>query len=414
MKKNKNRWGALLLFAALLFVSSSIYIAQSYRDFEHTLFYELILPVSGLCFSVILILLGNFSYPRLHDLKVYFAGYLAGFLGLNCFLSSGNLLSDFIQNPSSNYFTVILITNFLNFLILPFIPSSVKYKLARSTVLAFLVVETVVLIVMRTGNNALVWVDFLKFDNITNSTFWIGAAVFVAGTLLSIGRLKDDFYFGGLTSGYLFIFSMIWSLGIGDGRDESTQMFLFWSAQLFLILSIGIHWFFKVEHRLMYDPLLKIYNRDFCSKIISEQSKISGGVPLSVAMVDIDHFKQVNDTYGHQVGDQVLYTVAQGVAGSVSNHGVVCRYGGEELVVFFPKKTSKEVVPIMESVRENIEKIKTECGSKQIAVTVSCGVSHREIESQSVADIIEAADKALYKAKHGGRNQVKIGKIVAR
>ncbi|NLD99868.1 MAG: GGDEF domain-containing protein, partial [Fibrobacter sp.] len=322
MKKNKNRWGALLLFAALLFVSSSIYIAQSYRDFEHTLFYELILPVSGLCFSVILILLGNFSYPRLHDLKVYFAGYLAGFLGLNCFLSSGNLLSDFIQNPSSNYFTVILITNFLNFLILPFIPSSVKYKLARSTVLAFLVVETVVLIVMRTGNNALVWVDFLKFDNITNSTFWIGAAVFVAGTLLSIGRLKDDFYFGGLTSGYLFIFSMIWSLGIGDGRDESTQMFLFWSAQLFLILSIGIHWFFKVEHRLMYDPLLKIYNRDFCSKIISEQSKISGGVPLSVAMVDIDHFKQVNDTYGHQVGDQVLYTVAQGVAGSVSNHGV--------------------------------------------------------------------------------------------
>ena len=132
-------------------------------------------------------------------------------------------------------------------------------------------------------------------------------------------------------------------------------MFLFWSAQLFLILSIGIHWFFKVEHRLMYDPLLKIYNRDFCSKIISEQSKISGGVPRSVAMVDIDHFKQVNDTYGHQVGDQVLYTVAQGVAGSVSNHGVVCRYGGEELVVFFPKKTSKEVVH-MESVRKILKR----------------------------------------------------------
>ena len=94
--------------------------------------------------------------------------------------------------------------------------------------------------------------------------------------------------------------------------------------------------------------------------------------PFAVAMVDIDHFKNVNDTYGHQAGDAVLHSVAQTLLRTLSPQGTVCRYGGEELAVFFPQKKTSEVVPLMERAREEIEKSKTESGKKRISVTISC------------------------------------------
>jgi len=114
-----------------------------------------------------------------------------------------------------------------------------------------------------------------------------------------------------------------------------------------------------MEHRIAYDPLLHIYNRDYCSKIISEQSNLNLMFPLSIAMVDIDHFKNVNDTHGHQAGDQVLYTVAQTVCKEVVPNGVVCRYGGEELIIFFPQQTARQVAPLVEKMRKTIEKTAT-------------------------------------------------------
>jgi diguanylate cyclase (GGDEF)-like protein len=163
----------------------------------------------------------------------------------------------------------------------------------------------------------------------------------------------------------------------------------------------------RMEHRVAYDPLLHIYNRSYCSRIISEQSSVNTAPPLAVAMIDIDHFKKVNDTHGHQVGDQVLYNTAQAVCREVVPDGVVCRYGGEELIVFFPRKTAKEIVNIMERVRSSVEKVKTAAPRRKIKVTLSCGISCRTDMSQSVIDVIHTADKALYRAKKGGRNRTK-------
>jgi diguanylate cyclase (GGDEF)-like protein len=130
-------------------------------------------------------------------------------------------------------------------------------------------------------------------------------------------------------------------------------------------------------------------------------------------MVDIDHFKNVNDSYGHQAGDQVLYNIAQTICREVVPDGVVCRYGGEELIIFFSQKTAKQVAPIVEKMRETIEKSKTKTAKKSLSVTVSCGISCREGPNQSIMEVIHAADKALYKAKEGGRNQVKMGKTTS-
>jgi diguanylate cyclase (GGDEF)-like protein len=131
-------------------------------------------------------------------------------------------------------------------------------------------------------------------------------------------------------------------------------------------------------------------------------------------MIDIDHFKNVNDTWGHQAGDTVLYNIAQTIVNTVSPAGIACRYGGEEIIVFFPGMTTKDILETAEEVRTAVEKQKIQFGKKKISVTVSCGVSCREENSQEVVEVISAADKALYKAKEEGRNQVRSGKPAMR
>jgi hypothetical protein len=225
MSQNKKRWGILNLLAAFAIAGSSLYILKTYPPFNHTFFYTDFLPVSGLFFSILLVLIGHFSYSRIHNLKVYFSGYMAGFSGINYFLSIKSPLTNFIHISSTTYLTVLIITNFLNFLVLPLIPSYVKYKLARSTVLAFLIVESVVLITMRSTAAATEWVSYLNFEHISDMGFWIGTVVFIIGTLLTIWLVKDDFYLGGTISGFLFICAMSWSFGTGGEQDETAGKF---------------------------------------------------------------------------------------------------------------------------------------------------------------------------------------------
>jgi len=142
-----------------------------------------------------------------------------------------------------------------------------------------------------------------------------------------------------------------------------------------------------------------------------------------VAMVDIDHFKKVNDTYGHNVGDQVLRMVASCLR-SVSGGGKSFRYGGEEFALIFSGKTVDEAVLYLERLREHIsrtgfvlrswkrprkkpERIKPSTDSNRtLTVTVSIGVAARDEQNTEVEQVIKAADQALYRAKKGGRNRV--------
>jgi diguanylate cyclase (GGDEF)-like protein len=142
----------------------------------------------------------------------------------------------------------------------------------------------------------------------------------------------------------------------------------------------------------------------------------------TVAMVDVDHFKKFNDTHGHDVGDQVLRTVAGRLA-DVSGGGRAFRYGGEEFAVLFPGKTAEQTAPHLETLRTSVagatftlrghdrpkRKPKSPrvrpAGAKQLAVTVSIGAAQAR-GSVPPAEVVKAADKALYRAKEGGRNRV--------
>lgn len=145
------------------------------------------------------------------------------------------------------------------------------------------------------------------------------------------------------------------------------------------------------------------------------------GQRYAIAMLDVDHFKKFNDTYGHDIGDQVLRMVA-GRMDRVGGGGKPFRYGGEEFTVVFPGKTAEEAFPHLDTLRQSIEdsgftiraknrpkkkstKRKTN-GGKRVSVTISIGVSERSDKNPTPEATTKAADQALYRAKNGGRNRV--------
>jgi two-component system cell cycle response regulator len=129
---------------------------------------------------------------------------------------------------------------------------------------------------------------------------------------------------------------------------------------------------------------------------------------LSVLMLDIDKFKLVNDTYGHDAGDEVLKEFANRVKDATRIVDVVARLGGEEIVVVLPETGLQAAAAVAERIRSHIEAqpFAIYSGTSQITVTVSIGVASRRAGDQSPAQMLKRADEALYRAKGGGRNRV--------
>ena len=131
--------------------------------------------------------------------------------------------------------------------------------------------------------------------------------------------------------------------------------------------------------------------------------------PLSVIMIDIDHFKTYNDQQGHQLGDETLRKVARLLAQKVRSVDAVARYGGEEFFIILPKAPKSDAVEVAEKLRRTVEGADFERGYLQPLgrVTISCGIATAPHDSDSSAALVRAADAALYAAKGNGRNQVR-------
>lgn len=155
------------------------------------------------------------------------------------------------------------------------------------------------------------------------------------------------------------------------------------------------------------DPLTRLFNRRGMSDALEaeiERAKRYGS-PLSVVMSDIDHFKRLNDSKGHQYGDRVLQTVGDTLAGNSRSSDIVCRWGGEEFCILCPGNDLDEAVAFAEKLREIIPGV---TGDNSSAVTVSFGVAQFQKDETGEA-FLARADKALYKAKKQGRNRVVSG-----
>lgn len=127
---------------------------------------------------------------------------------------------------------------------------------------------------------------------------------------------------------------------------------------------------------------------------------------LSILMMDIDHFKSINDSYGHGSGDQVLKAFAELIKDTVRESDILGRYGGEEFMVALPNTGGKDAVAIAERIRKNMKHKNFDFEEEIVHISVSIGVASIDEDTRTLAELIERADKALYEAKSKGRNQV--------
>ena len=157
------------------------------------------------------------------------------------------------------------------------------------------------------------------------------------------------------------------------------------------------------------DPLTEILNRrGFAERLGQEWDRTRRyGSVFSLLMADIDHFKRINDTYGHPTGDRLLRIVAQTLAAGCREADVVARYGGEEFTVLLPQQTVDSAVSVAERLRQNIAAINLTVPHGNEKVTASFGVAD-STTCPPPDDVIQAADQALYAAKQGGRNRVAV------
>ncbi|HEX9372856.1 MAG TPA: diguanylate cyclase, partial [Roseiflexaceae bacterium] len=127
--------------------------------------------------------------------------------------------------------------------------------------------------------------------------------------------------------------------------------------------------------------------------------------PLAFAIIDIDNFKQVNDTFGHPIGDRVLKSLARLLQQRLRRTDVIGRYGGEEFAVVLAGTDGPSAVRVMDEIRSGLAQIRQQAGAKEFSVTFSCGIASFPTH-QDPPSLTDAADRALYQAKRGGRNQV--------
>jgi diguanylate cyclase (GGDEF)-like protein len=157
------------------------------------------------------------------------------------------------------------------------------------------------------------------------------------------------------------------------------------------------------------DPLTRLYNRRYLMDALAKEFQRAGRKKgtLSLALLDIDHFKRINDTHGHQQGDAVLTALAAVIRGELRSYDIVARYGGEEFIALLPETSLVEGVAIAERLLLAVEKMVFPPPLEQFRVTISLGVAAYPAEGiATVDDLIREADTALYRAKNGGRNRV--------
>ena len=158
------------------------------------------------------------------------------------------------------------------------------------------------------------------------------------------------------------------------------------------------------------DPLTQLYNRRYMESHLNSliEQAASRKKPLTVLVLDIDYFKAINDTHGHDAGDDVLREFATRIKKSIRGIDLACRYGGEEFVVVMPETDLAVATMVAERLRRRIatEPFPIQDGSKSIEVTISVGISALGGKDDNAANLLKRADAALYRAKRDGRNRV--------
>ena len=205
-------------------------------------------------------------------------------------------------------------------------------------------------------------------------------------------------------------------LGCASLNSDHTNAFDAQALQFFSLITYQMAASMKhsqvissMKDMAIYDSLTNLYNRRHLDQVLEEEFRNAtlSKQPLAIVMVDIDHFKPINDHYGHDEGDRALIHLASILKGSLRNYDIVSRFGGEEFLVILPKTMMKDAVVIAERIRRSVETTPLSVGDEKVYLTISLGVAAiPAILPDSKEEFIKCADTALYEAKDKGRNRV--------
>jgi len=164
----------------------------------------------------------------------------------------------------------------------------------------------------------------------------------------------------------------------------------------------------QLQDLASHDPLTRVFNAGAYYRACDQQiyANQRSNQPSAVLFIDLDHFKSINDTFGHAVGDDVLRAVAQSLQSNVRRSDILGRIGGEEFSVFLPNTDVKGAELLAETLRTAIESIQIEVDGVRLKITASIGVAGKRFDQQTMQAIQQHADQAMYEAKRGGRNRV--------
>jgi len=253
----------------------------------------------------------------------------------------------------------------------------------------------------------------------------LGFSIYLASRIIAElpdGIAKGGWYFLRILI-ILFVAGYIVYWIILDGKAASGSLIvgsIFLAGAIFVVVVCwlmlktvkNIKRMSELERENITDQLLGIYNRRYLDQRLKEEIARAKRykLPLSLLMMDIDHFKNVNDTYGHQAGDKVLISIGKILLANMREADLSARYGGEELVVVLPHTGEANALIMAERLRQLIGQINHSANSdnQYFHVTISIGLATIEDVKADVIDLLLCADKALYRAKHNGRNQVVI------
>lgn len=413
------RWGTLLLILAVLTTGIVALVAIAAGPAPGATFLRIVLPSVTVVLGVGALFAGHVSYPRVQNLRVYLAGYSVGVQAVVYALLRGfdSYFTAAVPVAPAGFSELGLALALIGAYLYSLLPGFPTYRTTRITTLSLAGLQIALMVLARFAPASFSWLSLLVPPGAISVQSAIVATVTVGIIVLNAVLPVLSFYLRGAFSGLAFLAGCAWLMPVVleelayPVSSDLVFLLAFAAAPLILAASILAHVLARMDHRASYDPLLQVYNRDHVDRILSERTNVPTRPPFAVLMIDIDHFKLVNDTHGHQAGDKVLQTVAAAIQRYVVPEGILCRYGGEELIVFFPDLSGRDIVPLAKRIRENIELTETHWKRQRIGVTISIGISDRKFARQPLAHVVQAADRALYIAKENGRNQVRFVRL---
>lgn len=199
----------------------------------------------------------------------------------------------------------------------------------------------------------------------------------------------------------------VYGAGAGAFLDDQVQLVHLFADQAAIALE-NARLYAEVQQLAVVDELTGLYNRrglvQFGEREFTRSARFAR--PLSALMIDLDHFKTVNDTYGHAAGDRVLRQVADCLRSKARSVDILARYGGEELLLLLPEADLAQATQVAERLRLAIERTSVLVDGEQVRVTASSGVAALSSDTPDLASLIARADSAVYQAKQAGRNRV--------